>query len=127
LVRSCAVETSGASRLHFWGRTFSGEERGMPEKEKGFWERIFSGSHRSAREERVLDYVIHRIEDGAHLDEILQEQYVRRNASPEEAREILDNPRLVEAAHESLRREFASGRLDPSRRPSRSPEQIPNV
>jgi hypothetical protein len=83
---------------------------------EGFWDRIFSGSYRSAREERILDYVIHRIEDGAHLDDILQEQYVRRNASPDEAREILDNPRLVEAAHERLRKDFSSGELDPTRR-----------
>lgn len=84
--------------------------------EKGFWDRIFSGSYRSAREERILDYVIHRIEDGAHLDAILQEQYVRRNASPEEAREILNNPRLVEAAHQRMLEDFSSGDLDPSRR-----------
>jgi hypothetical protein len=88
-------------------------ERG---ESKGFWDRIFGGSYQSQREERVLNYIVHRIEDGANLDEVLNEQYVRRNASPDEVREILNNPRLVQAAHLGLRRDFASGGdLDPNK------------
>jgi hypothetical protein len=83
---------------------------------RGFWDRIFSGSYRSMREERVLYYIVHRIEDGAHLDDILQEQYVRPNASPDEAREILENPRLVEAAHKRMLEDFSSEDLDPRHR-----------
>ncbi len=44
---------------------------------------------------------------------MLQEEYVRRNASPEEVEQILDNPKLIEAAHEKMRDDFSSGRLDP--------------
>ena len=51
--------------------------------------------------------------DGAHLRDVMQEEYVRRNASPDEVEDILDNPKLVEAAHEQLREDFSSGALDP--------------
>jgi hypothetical protein len=44
---------------------------------------------------------------------VTQEEYVRRNASLEEVEEILGNPRLIETAHEKMREDFYSGRLDP--------------
>lgn len=40
------------------------------------------------------------------LEEIVQEQYVRRKASPEEIEDILDNPRLVEAARKKMEEDF---------------------
>ena len=49
---------------------------------------------------------------------MLQEEYVRRNASSEEIETILDNPRLVETAREEMRKDFSSGELDPRRRPT---------
>ena len=73
-------------------------------------------SRRSGRQERVLEYVIHRIGDGANLREVLQEEYVRRNASAAEIQSMLENPRLIEAAGEQLREYFSSGELDPRRR-----------
>ena len=87
----------------------------MAERRRSFWERLF-GPRRSGRQEKVLEYVIHRIVDGAHLREVLQEEYVRRNASRAEIDDILQNPRLVEAAGEQLREYFSSGELDPHRR-----------
>ena len=90
----------------------------MSEEKQSFWERLFNIQYRSEREERVIEYVIHRIADGAHLRDVLGEEYVRRNASPVEIEQILENPKLIEAAHEKLRDEFASGRLDPRTPPS---------
>ncbi len=84
----------------------------MAERRRSFWERLF-GTRRSGRQEKVLEYVVHRIGDGAHLRDVLGEEYVRRNASPEEIEDILDNPRLVEAARESMEKDFSSGDLDP--------------
>ena len=83
---------------------------------KSFWDRLFA-DFESPREERVIEYISHRIGAGANLHEVLQEEYVRRNASPAEVEEILRNPRLIESAHEHLRRDFSSGELDPNRRP----------
>ena len=88
----------------------------MAEEKRSFWDRLFGGTRRSPREEKVLEYVIHRIEEGANLQEVLQEEYVRRNAGRGEIRRILENPRLVEAAGEQLREDFSSGKLDPRQR-----------
>ena len=85
---------------------------------RSFWNRLFGGSRSSAREEKVLQYIIHRIEKGAKLGEVVQEDYVRRNATSEEVKEICSNPRLVAAARESLGHDFSSGDLDPNQRSS---------
>jgi hypothetical protein len=44
---------------------------------------------------------------------VLQEEYVRRNATADEVQSILENPRLIQAAGEQLREDFSSGKLDP--------------
>jgi hypothetical protein len=91
----------------------------MSEEKQGFWDRIFFGNRDgSERERKVREYVIHRVCDGAHLRDVLQEEYVRRNASSEEIEHILENPELIEAAHEQMRDEFSSGELDPKAPPS---------
>jgi hypothetical protein len=90
----------------------------MPEdkKQRSFWDRLFSIHVESEREERVIEYIIHRLGDGASLPQIVNEQYVRRNASPNEVDDILQNPKLVEAARERMQEDFHSGDLDPSPR-----------
>jgi hypothetical protein len=94
------------------------EEPVSEEKEKrSFWDRLFSIEYHSAREERVIEYIIHRLGEGASLQEIVREEYVRRNASPVEVEEICSNPRLVEAARERMQQDFSSEELDPTRRP----------
>ncbi len=85
---------------------------------RSFWNRLFGGSRSSAREEKVLQYIIHRIEKEAKLREVVQEDYVRRNATSDEVKQICSNPRLVAAARESLGHDFSSGDLDPNQRPS---------
>ena len=85
----------------------------MAEKRRSFWDRLFGTNNRSGRQDKVLEYVIHRIEDGANLREVLQEEYVRRNATTEEVQRILENPRLIQAAGEQMREDFSSGKLDP--------------
>lgn len=90
----------------------------MSEEKKGFWDRLWNLDIRSEREEKVLEYIIHRVGDGAHLADVTQEEYVRRNASPDEVREIVSNPRLVQSARESMEEDFATGgSLDPNIRP----------
>jgi hypothetical protein len=89
----------------------------VTEERQSFWHRLFFGGGSSDRERRVLEYIIHRISDGANLREVIQEEYVRRNASPDEVQDIIENPKLVEAAHEEMRKDFSSGDLDPSRKP----------
>ena len=87
------------------------------ERKRSFWDRLLSEQQQSAREERVIEYITHRLGEGAGLPEIVQEEYVRRNASPAEVDEICSNPRLVEAARERMEEDFSSEDLDPTRRP----------
>jgi hypothetical protein len=91
----------------------------MPEesKQQSFWDRLFSLDYHSAREERVVEYILHRLGEGAGLREIVQEEYVRRNSSPVEVEEICSKPELVQAAREHMEQDFSSEDLDPHRRP----------
>lgn len=90
----------------------------MPESEKrSFWNRLFATDRPSQREEKVLEYIMHRIGEGAHLADVLNEEYVRRNASTQEIEEICARPELVQAAREHLEEDFGSGELDPTRPP----------
>lgn len=87
------------------------------QEKQSFWRRLFSTKTRSAREEKVVGYILHRIGEGANLRDVTQEEYVRRNASASEVEEILQDPRLLESAREHMEEDFGSGELDPSRRP----------
>jgi len=89
----------------------------MPEEKKSFWARIFGGRGQSAREQRVLEYVIHRINEGAELEDISEEEYVRRNVSRDQIDDLLSDPKIVEAARQKMEEAFESGELDPNKRP----------
>ena len=39
----------------------------VTENKRSFWDRLFGTNNRSGRQDKVLEYVIHRIEDGANL------------------------------------------------------------
>lgn len=89
----------------------------MAEEKKGFWARLFGSQGPSARERRLLEYIVHRLNEGANLHDVTEEEYVRRNASQSQIDEILSNPKVVEAARERLQQDFSSGDLDPNKRP----------
>jgi hypothetical protein len=90
----------------------------VPER-RSFWEQLVVGREhgpRAEREEKVLRYVVHRLEEEAHLRDVLQEPYVRRNCTQEEIDEIIRNPELVHARREHTEEFFHSGELNPKRR-----------
>jgi hypothetical protein len=87
------------------------------ERKRSFWDRLLGRSDRSPREERVIEYISHRLGEGASLQEVIQEEYVRRNATPAEIEEICARPELVQAAREHMEQDFSSGEIDPGRRP----------
>ena len=74
---------------------------------------FFSGSGRTQQEDKVREYIRHRLNHGAHLAEVLQEEYVLRNCSKDEVDEIIRDPRLIHENREGLKRLFKSGELDP--------------
>jgi hypothetical protein len=88
-----------------------------------FWEQLMFGREhgpRAEREEKVLRYIVHRLDEEARLHDVLQETYVRRNCTQEMVDEIIRNPELVHACREHLERVFGSGELDPRNRTSAS-------
>jgi hypothetical protein len=87
-------------------------------KEHSIFGQFFFGCNpsRTAREEKVLRYIIHRINEDANLQDVLREPYVQRYCSQGEIDEIEGNPELVHASREHLEQVFGSGELDPKRR-----------
>lgn len=83
----------------------------MTRKKQTFWEYLFVGSPHGEPEEKVLGYIIHRIKAGAHLKDVVEEDYVRRNASKEEVDEMIMDPVLMHAARERMELAFGSGEL----------------
>lgn len=83
-----------------------------------FRELLLRGRANTEREEKVLEYICHRVGNGAHFRDVIEEEYVRRNASPAWIQYTLDDPRLVATAHEKMREDFSSGRLAPKLSPS---------
>jgi hypothetical protein len=80
------------------------------------WQRLFGSrgtSSLSQRQEKVLHYIIARINEGAPLQEVLQEEYVRRNCSQPEIEQIIRSPELIGAAREQLGESFSSEEFKP--------------
>jgi hypothetical protein len=83
-------------------------------KEQSVFGQFFFGNPTKVeREEKVLRYIIHRLDEDAHLHDVLQESYVLRNCTQEEVDEIIRNPELVHACRELLEQVFRAGELDP--------------
>ncbi len=89
----------------------------MLEKWKSLWSQLFGGRRRTAREEKVLAYVVHRLDDGARLQDVVQDQYVRRMTTEDEMRRILADPRVSEGARGSMRHDLNLRKLSLHRPP----------
>lgn len=85
----------------------------MHAKKQSLQELLLRGRASTDREKQVIEYICHRVGNGAHFRDVIQEEYVRRTASPDETQNILDNPRLVKTAHEKMRDDFSSDHLAP--------------
>ena len=77
----------------------------MTEEKWSLWSRFF-GSRRSIRMDRVLTYIVHRIEIGVPLEDVMQEEYILRQSTPSERERILMEPQIVESARERMRRDL---------------------
>jgi hypothetical protein len=78
---------------------------------RSFWQRFFGRtgtSSLSQRQQNVLQYIISRIDENVPLQEVLQEEYVRRNTSRAEVAQIISNPEFIAAARERLGESFRS-------------------
>lgn len=81
---------------------------------QSLFDRLFAGKVSAEREDRVREYIVHRVHHGAYLKDVLQEEYVQRNCNEDELDEIVRDPRLIHEEREELERFFADGHLDPS-------------
>lgn len=86
------------------------------ENESGLRELMF-GNDDSEIHDKVLSYMSHRINEGAHLRDVLEEEYVVRNTTLTERRRILTDPRLAQEYREGLEQYFESDELKPEAPP----------
>ena len=84
----------------------------MSEQQRSFWQRLFGGGRSSSlnqRQETALRYIVGRMGEDVPLQEVLKEEYVRRNCSQADLERIISSPQFIEAARkqfgESLRSE----------------------
>ncbi len=89
----------------------------MSEENESGLRRVLFGDDHSEAEDKVLSYVTHRLDDGAKLRDVLEEEYVVRHTTPAERREILTDPRLAQQYREDLKRYFESDELKPEAPP----------
>ena len=84
----------------------------MSEQDKSFFDRLLSGGGHS-EEDKVREYISHRIRNGANLRDVLQEEYVLRNTTQTEREEMIRDPRVVQQSREGLNQYFESEELAP--------------
>jgi hypothetical protein len=78
---------------------------------QSFWRWLLGGretSSLSQRQQKVLQYIVGRMNEGVPLPEVLEEEYVRRNCSRSEIEQIVRSPELIGAAREQLGESFRS-------------------
>ncbi len=80
-------------------------------EQRSFWQRLFGrtgSSSLSARQQKVSDYMIARMEEEVPLQEVIREDYVRRNCSQAEVEQIVSSPEFIESARARLGESFLS-------------------
>ena len=80
-------------------------------EQSGLRDLLIGGSH-AGPEDEVLEYVAHRLKEGAHLKSVLEEEYVRRNTTQTQRNEIVTDPRLIRDDRERLEEYFDSEGLN---------------
>ena len=99
---------------------------GEPTREPFLRRMFFGSSNRAEREEKVLQYIIHRMNEETPLHDVIRGDYVRRNCTQDEIYKILNDPELVHACREQLWHTFESETLDPGRVSRRTPPMRTN-
>ena len=89
----------------------------MSEDNQSRLRELMFGSEHTEAEDKVIAYVAHRLKSGANLEEVLEEEYVVRNTTPGQRREILTDPRLAQQYREGLEQYFESDELKPEAPP----------
>lgn len=56
----------------------------------------------SAKHKRLIEYVVRQLRGGRHLEQVLEDPYVTNRLSPLDRRALLEEPEVVEAAHDEV-------------------------
>ena len=89
----------------------------MSEENESGLRRVLFGPDHSESEDKVLSYVSHRLQEGAQIRTVLEEEYVLRNTTADQRREILTDPRLAQQYREGLEQYYESDELKPEAPP----------
>jgi hypothetical protein len=95
----------------------------VSEENKPFFEKLLSSEGQSEREDKVLEYISHRLRNGANLKETLLEEYVLRNTTQDERDRIIRNPKVVQQSRAGLNQHFGSDELTPEHPTAAAKEQ----
>ena len=63
-------------------------------------------------QERVIDYVIREVHKGRRLMEVVDDPYVRNRLNEEKRAEIFENPEIVDALDQEIRKTMSAPDLD---------------
>jgi len=80
-------------------------------EQRSFWQRLFGrtgSSSLSPRQQKVSDYILGRMENYVPLQQVLKEDYVRRNCSRAEVEQIISAPEFIQSARERFGESFRS-------------------
>ncbi len=80
-------------------------------EQRSFWQRLFGGgrdSSLSQRQETTLHYIVGRMGEDVPLQEVLKEEYVRRNCSQADLERIINSPQFIEAARRHFGESYRS-------------------
>jgi hypothetical protein len=59
------------------------------------------------REERLVRYIVHQVETGRHLNEIVKDSYIVDHFDEVARNRILEHPAVIKSIEQSVRRQFA--------------------
>jgi hypothetical protein len=104
--RACERVRSGPQRI-----SERKDPRILMSERPSFWQRLFGrtgSSSLSPRQQKASDYIIARMENDVPFQEVLKEDYVRRNSSQAELERLVSSPDFIETARERLGETFRS-------------------
>ena len=81
---------------------------------RSVWQRFFGrrgSSSLNQRQQTVMRYIVGRMGEDVPLQEVLEEEYVRRNCSRADLERIISSPQFVEAARKHFGESFRSDDL----------------
>lgn len=59
------------------------------------------------REERVIRYIVHQVEAGRRVNDIVNDDYIAQHFDEASRNRILEHPEVIKSIEQSVRRQFA--------------------